>query len=116
MIVTIKRLCVQTIVGAYKWERKTPRTIYLTVTYEYDATRAAVSDTLRDALDYSGLEQDIITAAQNRTYTLIETLADHAARAVLKKYPEVEWITVEVEKPGVLRQADSVSVTHTIKR
>lgn len=115
MIVTIKRLCVQTIIGAFKWERKTRRNIFLTITYEYDGMSAAVSDKLRDGVDYTALEQEIISAVQDRNYTLVETLADHVARIVMKRR-EIEWVTVEVDKPGVLRQADSVSITHTLRR
>ncbi|MCP5361495.1 MAG: dihydroneopterin aldolase [Hyphomicrobiales bacterium] len=115
MLVKMQRLCVQTIAGAFDWEQKTKRNLYLTIQFTYDGTKASESDALRDALDYTTLEQEIITLLESRRFNLIETVARVVVDHILQD-TRVQDVSVEVDKPGVLRQCDSVSVTLTASR
>lgn len=116
MIIRIKNLRAQTLLGAYDEERQARRTVVITLAAEYDAATPLKSDLLADALDYAKLEQVIVDSLAKQRFVLLESLAEHVAWLILGEFPAVREIAVEIDKPGALRHADSVSVVHTLKR
>lgn len=112
MIIRIKGLKAQTVIGIYPEERQAPRPLVLHIGIEYaDVT----SDRIEDVPDYAVIEQKIVESLRAQQFNLLETLADHVARLVLGD-ARVREVTVEIEKPGVMRHADMVSVVHHAKR
>lgn len=115
MIIKIKNLEAYTLLGVYPEERGGLRKVLLNLTVVYDASRAMHSDDVADALDYAELETRIVTSLAAQTFALIEALAHHVAQLVMA-YPAVHEVTVEIDKPGALQHAPSVSITHTVSR
>lgn len=115
MIIRIKNLRAQTVLGVYPEEQVSPRTVVLNITIEYDHRHAVASDQLQDTVDYGLIEQHIVESLYAHRYGLLETLAEHVAQLVMG-FAGVREVTVEIDKPGALKHADSVSVIHTLIR
>lgn len=115
MIVRIKNLRLRVVVGVYEWERKHPQDVVINVEFAFDGAKAMTSDDLDDTVDYKRIKKEILAAVEDTHYALIEKLAGRVLEIVLAD-PRVQRATVEVDKPGALRFADSVSVTASAER
>ncbi len=115
MIIRIKNLRAQTLLGAYADERQARRTVILNLEIDYDHARALASDALADALDYAKIEQAVIDSLAAQKFVLLESLAAHVAKLIMG-FAQVREVAVEIDKPGALKHADSVSVAHRMKR
>lgn len=109
MMLRIKRLRATTTLGVYEWEVAKKREIIVNAELEFDGAAAARSDDMKDAIDYSEIEQDILDHLYNHSFNLIETVASALAGRILRD-PRISRVRVEVDKPGALRFAESVSV------
>jgi 7,8-dihydroneopterin aldolase/epimerase/oxygenase len=63
-----------------------------------DVAKAAASDRISDALDYSAVAQTVTDVVTQGEFQLIETAAERVARQLLADYP-LGWVRVEVAKP-----------------
>lgn len=115
MKITIKELKAKTLLGVYPEERGALREVVLNISVEYDASKAAASDHMEDALDYAAIEQAVVGSLPKQNFHLLEALAEHVVQLVLAFEP-VQRVTVEIDKPGALVHARSVSITHTASR
>ena len=70
--------------GVYEWERRTRQTVRIDLELAIDATGAAESDDVRDAVDYAALVDRIRAAAAARPFNLMETLAEAIAAVALE--------------------------------
>lgn len=115
MIIKIKNLRLQPIIGVYKHERITKQELLVNIEIEYDAKSAIASDNLADALDYDLIKAQIIALADDSRFHLIERMADQVM-AILMTDDRIERATVEIDKPEAIQEAESVSFTITKKR
>jgi 7,8-dihydroneopterin aldolase/epimerase/oxygenase len=96
--VSIRDLRVSTVIGVYDWEREIEQSLVFSVDMATDVGRAAASDDLADAVDYSAVAQTIRTVVRDGKFQLIETAAERVAERLLASHP-VRWVRVEVVKP-----------------
>jgi dihydroneopterin aldolase len=96
--ISIRDLRVSAVIGVYDWEREIEQTLVFSVDMASDVARAAASDFLADALDYSAIAQTIRTVVTEGKFQLIETAAERVAEHLLSDHP-VRWVRVEVVKP-----------------
>lgn len=115
MIIKIKNLKAETLLGAYAKERTKTRPVIIHLAIDYDHTRAVASDALKDAVNYTAIENTITESLPQQKFVLLESLAEYVA-ALIMKFPPVREVTVEIEKPGVMHHAETVSVMHTARR
>ena len=99
----IHNLAVSCRLGVFEWERKTAQTVRIDVELAIDAARAAKRDDMRDAVDYGRLVTSIKMLAQQRTYNLMETLAEAIASLVLEEFgtPRVRVVVKKRSLPGI---------------
>jgi FolB domain-containing protein len=114
MIIKIKNLRAITAIGIYDWE-KTRRQISLDIEVEYDGSAAAKSDDMNDGVDYDKISYIILEEIEKSKFSLIEKLVDHLCEKILE-IPKISRVKIEIHKPGAVRIADSVSITHEKKR
>ncbi|MCK5581761.1 MAG: dihydroneopterin aldolase [Candidatus Omnitrophica bacterium] len=114
-IIHINDLKLQAIIGTNPDERKNLQDIAINISFEYDATKAATSDELNDAVDYQLLEQKIINFVKNAKFQLLETLTDRVLSIVLED-PKVLSARVLIDKPNALNSANTVGVEMERKR
>src|SRR5487761_1198382 len=96
--VSIRELRVSAIIGMHGWERETEQPLVCAVDMAADAAKAAASDDIKDALDYSAVAQTVRDVVTRGEFQLIETAADSVARQLLADH-SLDWVRVEVVKP-----------------
>jgi 7,8-dihydroneopterin aldolase/epimerase/oxygenase len=96
--VSIRELRVSAVIGVHDWEREIEQTLVFAVDMAADVAKAAASDHISDALDYSAVAQTVTDVVTQGEFRLIETAAERVARQLLADYP-LGWVRVEVAKP-----------------
>jgi 7,8-dihydroneopterin aldolase/epimerase/oxygenase len=96
--VSIKDLSVPTVIGVHDWEREVEQTLLFSVDMVADVRKAAASDDLADALDYSAVASTIAAMVRDGRFRLIETAAERVAERLLADFP-VTWLRLQVRKP-----------------
>ena len=115
MIIKIENLRVRTIVGIFEWEKKVKQDVIINIEMEFDGAEAIEKDEIEYTIDYKSITKKIISEIEEGNYNLIEKIAGDVMRIVIED-GRVLKATVKIDKPGALRYADSVSVTHTETR
>jgi 7,8-dihydroneopterin aldolase/epimerase/oxygenase len=96
--VSVRDLSVEAVIGVHEWERGITQTLVFDVMLAALVARAARTDDLTDALDYSAVARTVASVVQNGQFRLIETAAERVAERLLADYP-VAWLQLEVRKP-----------------
>ena len=96
--VSIRDLAVSAVIGVHPWEREIEQTLVVSVKMAADVAKAAASDDLADALDYSAVAETIATVLREGKFRLIETAAERAAERLLAEFP-LSWLRLELCKP-----------------
>ncbi|MFQ5464436.1 MAG: dihydroneopterin aldolase [Thermodesulfobacteriota bacterium] len=109
MIIRIKGLRLRAIVGLNDWERENRQDLVINAGMEMGSEDAVGSDDIADSVNYRTITKRIVSEVEGSSFFLIEALAG-AVLDILMEDERVRGATVEVEKPGALRFADSVSV------
>jgi 7,8-dihydroneopterin aldolase/epimerase/oxygenase len=96
--VSVKDLSVRAVIGVHAWERDVEQTLVVSVDMVTDVRKAAASDDLADALDYSAVAETIAAVLRDGKFRLIETAAEHVAGRLLAGFP-LSWLRLELSKP-----------------
>ena len=110
--VSIKDLSVPAVIGVHDWEREIEQTLVFSVDMvpeTADVRRAAASDDLADALDYSAVASTIAAVVRDGKFRLIETAAERVAERLLADHP-VGWLRLELRKP-ITAEAYTAAIT-----
>ena len=107
----VRRLRVQTRVGATDEERVTPQQVFVTLEIACDTTRAGESDDLADTIDYDRLVSQVAELAHDSETNLLEALA-HKIAAFISTFPGVHGVSVEIakESPPIAQDIGEVAV------
>ena len=114
-VISINDLKVRALIGAYSWERINKQELVVNITIEYDASKASLSDKLKDALNYESVAAKVIKTAQSSRYTLLEKLASKLLAGIMSD-SRVRAAHVRVDKPLALPQARCVSFELSAER
>ena len=99
--VSIRDLRVQAVIGVHDWEREIEQTLIVSVDMVPETAgvaRAAASDDLADALDYSAVAETIAAVLREGRFRLIETAAERVAGRLLDDFA-LGWLRLELRKP-----------------
>lgn len=107
--VFIEGLEVDTLIGAYDWERGIRQCLLLDLTFAWDIGPAAATDDLSKALDYAAVNQHVQAFASAARFELVETFAERLAESLLAQFG-VTWLRLRVTKPGANPAARAVGV------
>ncbi|HEX7340549.1 MAG TPA: dihydroneopterin aldolase [Rhodanobacteraceae bacterium] len=107
--VFIEDLGIETVIGAYDWERSIRQHVVLDIRMDYDCRKAGVSDALADALDYNAVAKAVTAHVEAAQCELVEALAEQVAQLVLREFA-VERVRVQLRKPGAVGHARAVGV------
>ncbi len=108
-------LSLRAVIGTNGWERKNKQDVLINVTIDYDASKAARTDHIKDTVDYKNITKRIIKIVEGSHFHLLEKLTDTVLKVVMND-KKVESATVRIDKPHALRFARSVSVELTSQR
>lgn len=107
--VFIEGLTVETIIGIYDWERRVRQPVVLDIEMGFDNTRAAMSDSIEDALNYKAVSKRLTAFIGASSFQLVESLAECCAQIIREEF-SVPWVRVRLAKPGAVRGARAVGV------
>ena len=96
--VSVRDLTVSAVIGVHDWEREVEQTLIVSMDMAADVGKAAATDELSDALDYSAVAATITAVVREGRFRLIETAAERVAERVLAAFP-VSWLRLDVRKP-----------------
>jgi 7,8-dihydroneopterin aldolase/epimerase/oxygenase len=99
--VSLRDLAVPAVIGVRDWERGITQTLLFNVDMVPAAgsvRKAAETDDLADALDYSAVARTIAAVVAEGRFRLVETAAERVAERLLADHP-VAWLRLEVRKP-----------------
>jgi len=108
-IVYIRDLKIQTIIGIYDWERNIKQTVRINLDMGFDIKPAAISDNIKDALNYKAVAKRLIAFVEESSFELVETLAEKIAQIVMAEFP-VKWLRLDLSKPEAVTGANDVGV------
>lgn len=102
--------------GVYEEENTLGQKFLVSASLYTDVRQAGRTDSLEKSIDYGMVCHDIKEIMQERNYKLIETVAETLADRLLKRYPALNGIELELKKPWapIMMPIDTVSVV--IKR
>jgi len=98
--------------GCFKEERLVGTLFKVDLVLEYDATQAATSDDVADAVNYQTVYADI-KEMMKQPVNLLETLCQKIVSMLKEKYPQAIHFEVSVHKmnPSIGGKVSAVSVT-----
>ncbi len=96
--VSVRDLAVAAVIGVHPWEREIEQTLVVSIEMAADVRKAAASDDLADALDYSAVAAAIAAVLREGRFCLIETAAERVAGRLLADFP-LSWLRLELRKP-----------------
>lgn len=102
--VFIEGLEVDTVIGAYDWERTIRQCLRLDLYLGWDNHPAAVNDDLDKALDYAKVSQRIQAFASESHFILVETFAERLVQLLMDEF-QVPWVRLKLTKPGAVPAA-----------
>jgi 7,8-dihydroneopterin aldolase/epimerase/oxygenase len=111
----LRGLKCQCIIGFIDWERQVPQTVVIDLEFPIDCARAAASDAVADTVDYKQLAKRVLAYVGESRFLLIETLAHRLALVLLGEF-SLEWVKIELSKPGAIRHSRDVGVSVTRRR
>ena len=97
------------IIGVKPGERKAKQELIFDIILSLNLSRAAVSDDIKDTVDYQLLSDQIIAFVEKSQFRLIEKLAREVA-GLAKNCSRAEQVKVKLCKPAALSKADCVCV------
>ncbi|MBD9467187.1 dihydroneopterin aldolase [Pseudomonas sp. Pdm06] len=107
--VFIEGLEVDTVIGAYDWERGIRQCLRLDLSFAWDNRPAAAGDDLTLALDYASVSSRIQAFAEQAHFQLVETFAERLAQELMGEF-KITWLRLKVTKPGAVPAASGVGV------
>ena len=107
--VFIQGLEVDTVIGAYDWERGIRQCLRLDLSFAWDNRPAAAGDDLSKALDYASVSTRIQAFAEQAQFQLVETFAERLAEVLMAEF-NIPWLRLRLTKPGAVAAAAGVGV------
>lgn len=107
--VFIEGLEVDTVIGAYDWERGIRQCLRLDLRFAWDNRPAAAGDDLSLALDYASVTARIQAFAEQASYELVETFVERLAKVLMDEF-QIPWLQLKLTKPGAIAAASGVGV------
>jgi len=105
----LRNLRAHILVGINPEEKIHKQEVVINATLYTDCRKAAQSEKIEDAVDYSVIHDQIYAHLTSTRYDLIETMAQKIADICFEN-PAVSSCSVSVDKPEALQYADSVAV------
>jgi dihydroneopterin aldolase len=108
MLIRVKNLKLKAIIGVYEWERKIKRDLVFNVEVETKNSKAISNDDLADTVDYDEIVA-VIKKLGTEKFFLIEKMAGEITKEILKN-KKISRCKIEIDKIGIISEADSCSV------
>jgi dihydroneopterin aldolase len=105
----IRALKTEAIIGIFDWERQVKQTLIIDIEIGADVRKAALSDSIKDTLNYRRVAKRVLSFVEASQFHLVETLAEHIAMLILEEFG-IAWVGIVLSKPGAVRSSRDVGV------
>jgi 7,8-dihydroneopterin aldolase/epimerase/oxygenase len=105
----IRALKTEAIIGIFDWERQVKQTVIIDIEIGADVRKAALSDSIKDTLNYKRVAKRVLGFVEASQFHLVETLAEHIAMLILEEFG-IAWVGIVLSKPGAVRSSRDVGV------
>jgi dihydroneopterin aldolase len=95
--IVLKGITVFGYYGVSPTEREIGQKLELDVEFHHDFTKAVVTDSLEDTVNYERVYARVMETVENNRFSLLETLGDAISRAILEDFPVVS-VKVTIRK------------------
>lgn len=109
-IVRVENLRLRAFIGFMDWETVKLQDIIISFSFKYDTALASETDEVENAVDYKNITKGIIDFVDQKSFHLIEALAEKIYTYIQSSNAGLQDIWVKVEKPNALRFTDNVMV------
>jgi dihydroneopterin aldolase len=116
LIILIRNLRVQTLIGAYEHERSAMRELNLNIELKLYKMGISMSDQLCDTVDYALIAERLSVWMKTQSSHLLEHLAHLAILKILEIDTRISEAAIEIFKPGCIPYADGASVKMSYPR
>ncbi|MDA8209160.1 MAG: dihydroneopterin aldolase [Actinomycetota bacterium] len=115
-VVELERILVEGRHGVGEEERSRPQAFEVSVRATLDIARAAASDDIDEALDYSRLASLVVEIVQGESYRLLEALCWRIASAAAERFPAQRvWVKVAKLSPPMPVRLEHAAVEMEIE-
>lgn len=111
----IQGLKVETLIGVYDWERERTTELIVDITIHANLQKAMESDDVHDTIDYAAVADAVKDVGKQSQFELLEALGNAILDTLLQRFP-IARVAVEIEKPGILPDAQRVAVNMAKER
>ena len=105
----LRGLTAECIIGFIDWERRVRQTVVIDLELPVDCRHASVTDEVADTVDYKKVAKRVLAFIEASEFKLVETLAHRLAMLLLEEFG-LEWVRLQVNKPGAIRNSRDVGV------
>ena len=102
--ILIEDLIVETMIGAYRWEKAISQKLLISLNLQYDGQIAAETDDLNVAIDYAKVSAQIQTYCANQQCALLEKLALDIIKLLKEHYP-LQKIMIKIREGPIFLQS-----------
>ena len=101
--------------GVFPEENRLGQKFVVSLTLYLNTRPAGKTDDLKESVNYGEVSSFVTTYMKEHTFQLIEAAAEHLAEELLLRYPLLEGVTLELQKPwapvGLPLETVSVEIT-----
>lgn len=108
--VKVNDLDIICVIGCGEEERSLPQKISLDLELEYDISAPALSDDIKQAVNYAEIAKRLSEVCQERKFRLVERLGSECCQLILDEWPQVQKIRLEVRKIRIIPMAATVGL------
>lgn len=102
--------------GVFPEERERGQDFFVSLELELDLRRAGETDALDETVNYADVVAAVVAVVSGEPVNLIERLAEKIAGTLLRNFPKLARVAVEVHKPGAPLPAPVADVSVRILR
>ncbi len=116
--IIIKGLKIRAFHGVNPEEKIDGQNFILDITAELDVKKAQLSDNVDHTVNYAKIIKTATAVFTEKSYNLIETVANKVGVEIMKEYPKLKSVTILLKKPEAPINADFeyVAVEEVITR
>lgn len=102
--------------GVFDFETRNGQRFEVSVVLECDTRTAGKTDDLNCSTSYADVAQWLVQYLTEHTFLLLEAAAEHACEELLKRFPRIRGVELELKKPEAPIALEFESVSVRIRR
>ncbi len=107
--IVIRQLKVETVIGAFEAERSKVSELLIDLEIRFDISKAAKSDSLKDALDYATVAKELKLFIAEKKFYLLEALASSILEFLKMRF-QIDKVYLAIYKKNIIAEADVVGL------